>query len=126
MPPHLDELIGPYERWAHGTGVGYTLRGSDIRTSPYVAAVVELPAGTDPKQIADARLQDGATSGDAATSASVLLPTLWEHAFDNQERVYCPLVLNVPPTSGCDGLDRLQDIASSLFAFQSLSFADQS
>jgi hypothetical protein len=99
MAEQMDELIGPYERWAHGAGARYTL-GPKISASRYVAAVAELPPRTDPEKMKQARLQPGASSG--AGPARVFLPTLWKGAFgDNNERVFCPLVLDLgqPPSS---------------------------
>jgi hypothetical protein len=115
MPQRLAELIGPYEQWAHGTGACYSPGGADMAATPYIAAVAELSAGTNPTIMLPMDMHADPSSG----RATVYLPTLWQPAFQqtedsSQESVFCPLVLRVPRIAGSHELRRLKDIASCL------------
>lgn len=113
MAEQTNELIGPYERWALGAGARYTL-GPTISESRYVAAVAELPAGTNPST----KLQADASSGDAY----VRLPTLWKDAFDHDERVFCPLVLDVGQRPRPEEAGTLHSVVSSRLSELRTSF----
>ncbi|CAH1665847.1 conserved hypothetical protein [Hyphomicrobiales bacterium] len=109
MSADLAELIGPYERWAHGTGAAYAFTGATVTDSPFIAATAEWPAGTDPYAIATG-LKD---SGSPGKKPAVLLPTLWPAAFDGPERVFCPVVLRVAEPRTDKAEDRLRDLAEA-------------
>ncbi|QEL23731.1 hypothetical protein FQV39_14915 [Bosea sp. F3-2] len=110
MSDDLTELIGPYERWAHGTGAAYAFAGATVADSPFMAATAEWPAGTDPYAIAAGLANNGSLG---SSSPAVLLPTLWSAAFDGAERVFCPAVLRTAEPVAGTGADRLRDLASA-------------
>jgi hypothetical protein len=116
MPQRLAELIGPYEYWAHGTGALYNSGKADTAATQYIAAVAELPAGTDPTKALPLDMHVDPSSSDQATA---YLPTLWQPTFQKTadfgaERIFCPLVLHVPRIAGSQDLRHLEVIASCL------------
>ncbi len=80
MPIDLDELIGPYERWAFDVGAAHLAFDPEARGSPHVAALAELPPGVGP-------------DGVAAAAGELRWPTLWRPAFGTAEPTFCPVVL---------------------------------
>lgn len=109
MSDDLTELIGPYERWAHGIGADYAFAGATIGDSPFMAATAEWPAGTQPHAISEALGNEGFPEGKPA----VLLPTLWSAAFEGAGRIFCPVVLRLGELAGTTGVDRQRDLAAA-------------
>jgi hypothetical protein len=126
MPELLAELIGPYERWAHGTGARYAPATIEVSATHHIAAVADLPAGVDPTKVPSLDMsRDLAQDGRWAA----YLPTLWQPAFQGpvdaeEESVFCPLVLRVSPDSDSQQPNRLADIGSCLDYVTSLLNAD--
>jgi len=109
MSDDLTELIGPYERWAHGTGAAYAFAGATVADSPFIAATAEWPAGTDPHAIAAGL----GNMGVSEEKPAVLLPTLWSAAFGGPERVFCPVVLRTAEPAAGTRAERLRLLAAA-------------
>jgi hypothetical protein len=107
MELSLQELIGPYEAWAHGPGAAYCAAGSR-QASPWIAALGELPAGLDPRKVAVKAVRKDA----AGDNASVRTGPIWEPAVDPKSGGFWPLLIHAP-SSGVRS-DVLPKVAEAL------------